>query len=529
MAMKRREFLTAGAATAGTAATLRGGTLAWLLETAHLSPLAAAAITPFGGFSPPDLARVHSGDRVSVHIPYEEDDADALDDWVDADDDRDLLSHNEAINTATVIVPRSDLIQRLGTPDLADVAWLDGDVDLAQQVSIPEPIELRDDDVWSPTTARERWLAFGLDIASDGVAFDDIDEGALRDAREATGADDDLVDDARADIADLTVAVVDTGFNTAGGSLLGETTLLDASWNVIDDETVADEGDDAVEDGNGHGTHVASTIVADPGDGTTEDLTGYLPGADLLVVRALDDDGSGSTEAISRAITHAADEGADLLCLSLGSPLWSVELERALSYAAGADVLAFTAAGNDRFGTRWVNTPSDTEYSMAVGAGEIADPEEARTAYFSNVGPDPGTVNDSGGETAGQTVTFAAPGMGLTALTADTSGSTEETTLSGTSMACPCVVGCAGLLLAETGVEQDLDAVEERLADYAAPVPKMGVYEAGAGYPDVAAAIDEDEPDDDQEDARDREAEARDDGYETLSDLYGGAFTRRFL
>lgn len=67
----------------------------------------------------------------------------------------------------------------------------------------------------------------------------------------------------------LTIAVIDTGINTANGRVFGNGTdgsssrILGASKDIIENETVAADGMDAIEDGNGHGTHVASTAAAD--------------------------------------------------------------------------------------------------------------------------------------------------------------------------------------------------------------------------------------------------------------------------
>lgn len=537
--LTRRELLGAtGTATAAVTAglTTRTGSVleAVWLDTPDLSTFARANFTRLGNLSAHTQATSHSGDRIAVHVPYGEGDREAVEDWVDADGDRETIRFNDQLETATLIVPAGDVVgSLLSGADLADASWVAGEIDVRQRVSLPEPVDTLQSEVGIDLPFGDRMALMFRDVDvfdhDDGVAFDDPPEGTVSDARDVTGAPDDLVDGARADIADLTVAVVDTGFNVAGGGgLLGETTLLDASWNVIDDETVGDEGDDAVADGNGHGTHVASTIVADPGDGDMDEYTGYLPGADLLVLKALDDDGGGTTDDIAAAVTYAADEGADLLCLSLGSPVWSVELERALAYAAGEDVTTFVAAGNDRTGTTWVNTPADAGYAHAVAAGTIDDPEDVEIAYFSNVGPDPGTGNLSNGATAGASPLIAAPGMELEALVADTSGSTEELALSGTSMACPCAVGAAGLILAEADVEQDHDELGEFMADHAARLEKAAVNEAGAGYPDVEAAIDEDEPEESQADARERGAEDRDDLYERLSDAQGGFLARLF-
>jgi len=63
-----------------------------------------------------------------------------------------------------------------------------------------------------------------------------------------------------------------------------------------------------------------------------------------------------------------------------------------------------------------------------------------RSASFANVGPSPGTVNFSEGETSGVEVDIAAPGMAQEAQL-----DSGTTTLSGTSMAAPDVAGAAAL------------------------------------------------------------------------------------
>ena len=96
--LTRREALQLGGAlgaagmTSGT--TMLSSPLQWLVTTNHLSPLAANMLTSTLGVSPPDEARRHSRDRVSVHVPYEDDDEDAVEEWVDQNDDRDILSWN---------------------------------------------------------------------------------------------------------------------------------------------------------------------------------------------------------------------------------------------------------------------------------------------------------------------------------------------------------------------------------------------------------------------------------------------------
>jgi major intracellular serine protease len=70
-------------------------------------------------------------------------------------------------------------------------------------------------------------------------------------------------------------------------------------------------------DGNGHGTHVAGTILADD---TGHGIVGMAPKAKLLALKALGDDGSGSMEWTVNALRYAIDQKVDIINMSLGGP-----------------------------------------------------------------------------------------------------------------------------------------------------------------------------------------------------------------
>ncbi|MGW6405454.1 S8 family serine peptidase, partial [Streptomyces sp. NPDC055134] len=77
------------------------------------------------------------------------------------------------------------------------------------------------------------------------------------------------------------VAVLDTGVDAGHPDLAGK---VGESKSFVPDQ--------AVQDGHGHGTHVASTIV---GSGAASDgkRKGVAPGAELLVGKVLGNDGRG--------------------------------------------------------------------------------------------------------------------------------------------------------------------------------------------------------------------------------------------
>jgi subtilisin family serine protease len=102
------------------------------------------------------------------------------------------------------------------------------------------------------------------------------------------------------------VAVIDTGVQhdhpDLGGRLLG-------GFDFVG-------GDSTPTDGDGHGTHVTGIVAANRDNG--EGITGVAPGARILPLRVLDDDGGGSTSDTVKAIDYAIDKGVHVINLSVG-------------------------------------------------------------------------------------------------------------------------------------------------------------------------------------------------------------------
>ncbi|MBM3271608.1 MAG: peptidase S8, partial [Candidatus Sericytochromatia bacterium] len=158
----------------------------------------------------------------------------------------------------------------------------------------------------------------------------------------------------------VVVAVVDTGIDEDHPDL--KANLL-PGYNTL-------ENNDRPHDDNGHGTHVAGIIasVAQNGVGTA----GVAPGAKILPVRALGDMG-GSAQSVASAIQWAADKGADVINLSLGSTQPSKAIESAVKYALrkGAAVVAAMGNAGDQGNPRcW---PASYAGVIAVGALEPSD------------------------------------------------------------------------------------------------------------------------------------------------------------
>jgi len=150
---------------------------------------------------------------------------------------------------------------------------------------------------------------------------------------------------------DVTVAVLDTGISYTHGDLAG---LVDLSRSVSfvpgDDAVVAANfpGLHPITDLHYHGTHVASTIASNghAAAGVTQRVT-------LIGVKVLSYTGTGTFAAALSGIHWAADHGADVANLSLGTDFprsgngrLTAYIQNAFNYAHRKGMLVVVAAGN---------------------------------------------------------------------------------------------------------------------------------------------------------------------------------------
>lgn len=188
------------------------------------------------------------------------------------------------------------------------------------------------------------------------------------------------------------------------------------------------------DDKNGHGTHVAGTILADGGaDG--RGIYGVAPEAHLLAYKVCGADGSCWSDDIASGIRYAADHGAEIISMSLGSNAENSLIRDAISYATGAGVLIVAAAGNDGPDLGSIDWPGANANVVAVGA---IDSSEAVASWSSR------GVNDGDYVVEAQEVELAAPGVNVESTWKDGG----YRVLSGTSMATPHVSGLAAKLWA---------------------------------------------------------------------------------
>lgn len=489
----------------------------------------AEQIDTITGFSVPDSAVTYDGDP-GYFVEYEDGDLDSVQSWADDSDDREILAYDNGSNRVLLTAPpfsvhggfgfttRTIFGTEISLPTFGDGLVSEGyveTIDINQRVTYVEPVQPLINQSGYSRPAPNGAVPGRWDPA--GVAFNEnANRTNASDVRRAMG-----VENVTETGSGITIAVIDTGANVGDGQIYGNGTVnssirITAAKNFVSNESVdvsASNPDwSTIEDGNGHGSWVASAAAANA-SGTEHD--GIAPDADLLIAKALDDEGSGETQHIAEAIDWAEENGADVIVMSLGSPLYSATLTSELeeNVESGSVTVAAIAAGNSRQTVRYVASPADAPLDsvVAVAATNHSNTtDEIGSAYFSSVGPDPAR-DLSRGATVGEGPDVAAPGMKTVAPTlTKTDGVRQNVTLSGTSMATPYVGGGYAVVLEAQSEWVNETAVQEWTANTSRTLPEGGTSEVGSGLLAVDRLVSKDERDESQTEARTADARARD-------------------
>ena len=257
--------------------------------------------------------------------------------------------------------------------------------------------------------------------------------------------------------SDVIVAVIDTGIDS---------THPDLEDQLVGGAIVIRRGR-SIEDTVGHGTHVASTIAGRTNN--NEGTAGVAWGAKIMPVKALNRRGSGNISDVALGIRWAADNGADIINMSLGGSGDSNTFRNAVDYADERGVLVIAAVGNEYANGSPTSYPAAYDNVLAVAA---TDRDDNATSFSSS----------------GDYIDVAAPGIDILAATSRALG-TSYISFEGTSMSTPFVSGLAALLLS---VDPDLTNAElmSIIKDSAVDVgPEGWDNRTGYGRIDAAAAI----------------------------------------
>jgi serine protease AprX len=300
--------------------------------------------------------------------------------------------------------------------------------------------------------------------------------------------------------AGVGVAVIDTGVD--GG-------LVDFQDGNGDSRVIASvvTNPDATtpNDGYGHGTHVAGIIAGDStrrpdGDPLKGKYVGIAPDANLIAIKAANDDGQGTIldaiYGLQFAVDHKADYNIRVVNLSVSSTVaesyHTDPLDAAVEAAYFHGIVVVTAAGNLGTAPDAVNySPANDPYVISVGAvddqGTAARADDTFADWSSR-----GTTQD--GFTKPEIV---APGAHIVSTLA--TGSAFGTLcpqcvvdggymqIGGTSMAAPVVAGVAALI-AQVHPDWTPDEIKSTLIETGRDVPG-GIDEVNA-----SAAISVSEP-----------------------------------
>lgn len=166
---------------------------------------------------------------------------------------------------------------------------------------------------------------------------------------------------------DVVVAVLDTGVAPH----------KDVSAKYIDGYDFVDNDDSPI-DGHGHGTFVSGVVAAVTNN--NRGVAGSAPNVKIMPVKVLSDGGWGYYSWVASGIRWAADNGADVINMSLGGSSSSATLQQAINYAHSKGVTVVAAAGNS--GSTHYSYPGACAYTIGVGATDSQD----RKASFSNYG-----------------------------------------------------------------------------------------------------------------------------------------------
>ncbi|KAG9123557.1 hypothetical protein FRC07_014769 [Ceratobasidium sp. 392] len=269
----------------------------------------------------------------------------------------------------------------------------------------------------------------------------------------------------------VTIAILDTGIDythPALGGKFGPGNKVAGGFDFVGDAFTARKGSpppipdsDPLSQCNGHGTHVAGIIGANPNN--PHNISGVAYEATINAYRIFGCQGSTNDVILVDALNKAYEDGNDIINLSLGAPdAWAKSASSLVAsrIVAKGRIVTFAAGNDGAFGGWYTATGS--------GVISVGNAEKLSGVGAMSVGSTWGPSNDMF-----MNPSVSAPGTNILSTWPVTQGSYQVH--SGTSMAAPFAAGSAALLLQVRGRnEATAKSVLGMFQNTAIPVPGSG-------------------------------------------------------
>ncbi|KAF8800231.1 subtilisin-like protease [Phlegmacium glaucopus] len=176
----------------------------------------------------------------------------------------------------------------------------------------------------------------------------------------------------------IKIGIIDTGIDynhPALGAGFGSGHKVIGGYDFVGDAYTGDgisqpvPDNDPLDNCNGHGTHVAGIIGANPGN--IFNISGVAYGASLTSYRVFGCTGASGDDIIIEALLKGVADGQDILTLSLGGPSGWTESSTSVvaDRIAASGIIVTISAGNDGTSGSWyTSSPANAIHAISVGS-----------------------------------------------------------------------------------------------------------------------------------------------------------------